>query len=388
MSFLALVLGLVLSSVANADDPNLVGWWELDEGEGQTAYDSAGSNDGTIYGATWTTGKLGGALEFDGNGDYIEVNNPTSFEFGTADHTMMMWMKRSGTGNNDKVFSKTADADWETKGKQFYVFTNDKLRWEECDVGNVESVSTIDTNWHHIAVTFVNSDNNVSLYIDGLLDNSSILETTSDDASHVIKIGARATSYFNGTIDDVRIYDRALSEQEIQALMQGSESQLLVGFRAPLLSEPASASAFQSKVGQGPSGSGPSTDDPEIQELARGLRYDPGLMYKFVHDYIRFYPIWGDLKGPYMTWMDRSGNGFDQASLMIALLKEAEQHCTEYTVTDPNYVVGEIELSETQAFEWLRIVDDADMARQVLARAGLYGICDKRWPRRHFQYQA
>ena len=146
MSFLALVLGLVLSSVANADDPNLVGWWELDEGEGQTAYDSAGSNDGTIYGATWTTGKLGGALEFDGNGDYIEVNNPTSFEFGTADHTMMMWMKRSGTGNNDKVFSKTADADWETKGKQFYVFTNDKLRWEECDVGNVESVSTIDTN--------------------------------------------------------------------------------------------------------------------------------------------------------------------------------------------------------------------------------------------------
>jgi RHS repeat-associated protein len=148
---------------------------------------------------------------------------------------------------------------------------------------------------------------------------------------------------------------------------------LLPGFRAPLLDEPASPSAFRDKVGQGGSGQGPSTSDAEIQELARALRYDPGLMYKFMHDYIHYDLMWGDVKGPYMTWMDRSGNGFDQASLMIALLKEAAEHGTKYIITDPNYVVGEIELSATQACEWLDIANDAETARKMLARAGLYG---------------
>jgi YD repeat-containing protein len=148
---------------------------------------------------------------------------------------------------------------------------------------------------------------------------------------------------------------------------------LLPGFRAPLLGEPAPASDFRSKVGQGGSGPGPITSDQEIQELARGLRYNPGLMYKFVHDHIHFCPMWGDVKGPYMTWMDRSGNGFDQASLMIALLKEAAEHGTQYTITDPNYVVGEIELSAEQAMSWLDVGYDPNVAREVLARAGLYG---------------
>ena len=96
-----------------------------------------------------------------------------------------------------------------------------------------------------------------------------------------------------------------------------------------------------------------SSVDAEIQELARGLRYDPGSMYKFVHDYIKFSPSWGDLKGPYMTWMDRSGNAFDQASLMIALLEEAEANGD--SVEDPNYVVGEIQLSQSEVSDWLGI---------------------------------
>ncbi|UCF04059.1 MAG: hypothetical protein JSV33_08880 [bacterium] len=146
----------------------------------------------------------------------------------------------------------------------------------------------------------------------------------------------------------------------------------LPGFRAPLLDTPATPSNFRSSMSSTPNGPGASTSDAEIQQLARGLKYDPGLMYKFVHDYIKFDLIWGDLKGPYMTWMDRSGNGFDQASLMIALLEEAEDHCTEYTVADPNYVVGEIQLTETQAFDWLGLVDDADEAKAILARAGIY----------------
>jgi hypothetical protein len=51
-------------------EANLVSLWKFDEGSGGTAYDSASDNDGTIYGASWTTGQIGGALDFDGSNDY------------------------------------------------------------------------------------------------------------------------------------------------------------------------------------------------------------------------------------------------------------------------------------------------------------------------------
>jgi len=148
---------------------------------------------------------------------------------------------------------------------------------------------------------------------------------------------------------------------------------LLPGVRAPLPDTPATPGTWREKIGQGSSTTGPSINDAEIEELARGLKYDPGLMYKFVHDHIHFTPMWGEVKGPYMTWMDRSGNAFDQASLMIALLKQAAEHGSGYTITNPKYVVGEIQLTAAQFTSWFSVPNDAQVARQVLARAGLYG---------------
>ena len=143
---------------------------------------------------------------------------------------------------------------------------------------------------------------------------------------------------------------------------------LLPGFRAPLLDTPATPSTLRSGLGQGPSSAGPDVHDAEIQELARGLKYDPGLMYKFVHDHIHFTPMWGEVKGPYMTWMDRSGNAFDQASLTIALLRHAAQHSTEYTILDPNYIVGEVELTTDQFTSWFAEPNDPAAAQRTLAR--------------------
>jgi hypothetical protein len=101
---------------------------------------------------------------------------------------------------------------------------------------------------------------------------------------------------------------------------------LLPGLRAPLLETPPLPSVLRNEMTLDPNSAGPNIDDAELQELARGLKYEPGLMYEFVHDHIHFTPLWGEVKGPYMTWMDRSGNDFDQASLMIALLKQAAQY--------------------------------------------------------------
>ncbi|UCD52921.1 MAG: hypothetical protein JSW27_09825 [Phycisphaerales bacterium] len=112
--------------------------------------------------------------------------------------------------------------------------------------------------------------------------------------------------------------------------------------------------------------------DIEIEELARGLKYDPGLMYGFVHDNIQFYPMWGDVKGAAMALLDRSGGGFDQASLMIALLEEAaSQPDTPRTIANVRYVVGVIDLTAAQVTNWLGIPDDYLVAANVIGLAGI-----------------
>lgn len=76
------VLGhLVLCGSAGGSEPieGLIAHWKFDEGEGDIAYDSAGDNDGTIYGVDWTTGIIDGALDFDGEDDYVDVGDPFRF---------------------------------------------------------------------------------------------------------------------------------------------------------------------------------------------------------------------------------------------------------------------------------------------------------------------
>jgi hypothetical protein len=72
-----LMLGLVLTGTADAADPNLVGYWTFDEGSGTIVHDSSGQgNDGTIEGAPqWVAGKIGGAMQFDGDGDQIQLKS-------------------------------------------------------------------------------------------------------------------------------------------------------------------------------------------------------------------------------------------------------------------------------------------------------------------------
>ena len=84
-----LVLGLALPSVIEAGDPDLLGWWKLDEGSGGTAYDSSGNgNDGTLQGnPRWVPGRIGGALEFNGTDSIVDI--PYSADMTPSEGTTM-----------------------------------------------------------------------------------------------------------------------------------------------------------------------------------------------------------------------------------------------------------------------------------------------------------
>ncbi|MFZ0034337.1 MAG: hypothetical protein WAK60_05055 [Sedimentisphaerales bacterium] len=95
---LILCISLLFSfySTVNAE-PNLISWWKFDEGNGTTAYDSAGSNNGTITGAIWTTGgKINSALSFDASGDYVYIPGLVPGNKGT----FAVWAKSNVNINN------------------------------------------------------------------------------------------------------------------------------------------------------------------------------------------------------------------------------------------------------------------------------------------------
>jgi hypothetical protein len=90
------MLSVVLTSAAKGADPSLVGCWKFDENVGTTATDSSGhSNDGIIYGATWTPDIFDFALQFDSIDDYIEVPASASLDGITNEITLTAWVNIS-----------------------------------------------------------------------------------------------------------------------------------------------------------------------------------------------------------------------------------------------------------------------------------------------------
>ena len=109
--------------------------------------------------------------------------------------------------------------------------------------------------------------------------------------------------------------------------------------------------------------SDPAFQSPEIIELAAGLKNDPKLIYEFVHNHIDYVPYFGSLKGATLALLEKSGNDFDQASLMIALLKSSG-------VTDAKYVYGTMTIPVDDVKKWL-CVDSAVNANSMLSNGGI-----------------
>ncbi len=235
-SGLIILLGLFLLLLGTGKPANaaMVGYWKFDEGEGTTASDSAGTNHGTIYGPQWVDGHEGNALDFDGVDDYVNLSNPSSLQPSGA-YTISAWVYREGDGAG--VFNgiattakKTGTTDRGCNGYSLLYYPGGKvvrLYHDEDGAGDwkyAESNGDLALNtWYYLTAVWENPT--ITLYING------IAQTTTGSANKITyhantesAIGQYwwngAEGFFSGIIDEVAIYDHALSAPEVWELYQ------------------------------------------------------------------------------------------------------------------------------------------------------------------------
>jgi N-acetylneuraminic acid mutarotase len=211
------------------DDYRALAQWRLDGKEGDIAYDSVGGHDGILYGEPiWqpTEGQVCGALELDGIDDYVE----TDFVLDPADgaFSVFAWIQGGAPG---QVIISQIDGDgagerWlgtdAISGNLMTGLVPKKIGWVTPRPLVSESVIT-DIQWHHVG--FVWDGSYRALYVDGIevtKDTAVQNPLKSADGGLYIGVGKdyAAGTFFSGLIDDVRIYNQALTTEEIAALAQ------------------------------------------------------------------------------------------------------------------------------------------------------------------------
>ncbi len=209
-----------------AELAGLIAWWKLDEKQGDFAEDSSGNNRfGRLMGdPKWqpSGGKIGGALEFDGDGDYVDLGTNSAFDI-TGQITVTAWIKVNAFNYDYTAIITKGDSAWRLQRDQaadHLEFACTGLEVPNMQWSNVlGNVNVNDGQWHHAAGVY--DGEMLYLYVDGKLDVSSEAAGTINTNDYAIYIGENAEQtgrFWNGLIDDVRVFNYALSQDEIKAL--------------------------------------------------------------------------------------------------------------------------------------------------------------------------
>ena len=227
--FSILTVLVIFSFCGSASAGGLIAHWTFDEGTGSIAYDSAGDNDGNIVGATWTSGQIGGALEFDGINNHVKV--PDSGELdGMQQITLSAWIytHQWKSGHAARIISKChyPYASYEMGIDRLLGYPTIVTVYYG-QIANADPHAPRDTislnQWYHVVGT--NDGSQQKVYINGVeVASSNVVTGPIRDTNVDLWIGQITDGYvsaaFNGLIDDVRIYNYALDENQVAALYQ------------------------------------------------------------------------------------------------------------------------------------------------------------------------
>jgi len=233
--------GTVVPSLGYPQD--IVAYWKFNEGSGVVAYDSVDGNHGTIQDATWTTGQVGGALSFDGINDGVTIPHGSNLD-PTTQLTVDFWMKappdQPGGGGSlpsqpgpvvlviDKSHGWIDSTGWAFQiniDEGYIFFVVGRGGYGAGDFPTVVAQEYIlDNQWHHVAGTFDVDGirSKICIYIDGVL-SSELTELPFQIAQNTRAINmafswgkGTPTRFYKGSIDEVGMYNRALTLEEIQ----------------------------------------------------------------------------------------------------------------------------------------------------------------------------
>ncbi|TAL48239.1 LamG domain-containing protein, partial [archaeon] len=235
-----------LDEKGNSLETGLVGYWKFGEVSGTTTNDSSGNaNSGTLGNATggaqptWITNsscKFGSCLNFDGIYSFVNISNSPSLSVTDA-LTISAWIRTNDAvnSNTERIVQKGGG----TSMYDFFIQETNKLRTIlTLDTGqaNIFGNTALSANtWYHVVTTFSNATGLLKIYINGIEDVSTTVSGKITTNTNPLIIGAfrglpTDLQKFNGIIDDVRIYNRALSADEIKRLYQSTSINLKSDF--------------------------------------------------------------------------------------------------------------------------------------------------------------
>ena len=209
---------------------DLVAHWTFDEGSGNVAHDISGNgNDGSFAGSPkWTNGKIGGALEFNGSSDYIEVPFSESLRvINQGDFSIAAWFMLNEIPSEYKaVFQQGDDTSGGPGRTWLFVHQSNEIRSSLGGAPTGSGVGIEGGLWYHgvVVVTEGGETDSVQLYVDGEAAGAP-REDSMEDSEGVFYIGAHKGlgNIWDGLLDDIRIYNHALTKTDILAAMEGSE---------------------------------------------------------------------------------------------------------------------------------------------------------------------
>lgn len=209
-------------------DPSLVGCWQMEENGGTTLVDgSSFANNGTTTGSpTWVTGKTGSsALALDGTGQYGMVPDSDSLDL-TTDFTIAGWIAPGKSATQDLFKKATLAASANVNGYEIglsgstlvFFRINQTVGPDTYRINSTTLYPTTGTTWMHVAGTY--SGGVMKLYINGVQEGGDKSGVSPEVNTQAFYIGSQQANprYYQGAIDDVRLYNRALSLAEIRAL--------------------------------------------------------------------------------------------------------------------------------------------------------------------------
>ncbi len=308
----------------------LVAYWNFDEGQGSVAKDTtANVNDAAlINGPVWGEGKLGGGISFDGINDYLKILDSPSLKI-TGDLTISVWIKPESLGTRQHIVSKFYSGEYnlgfisETPPYPMRYIQGSGSSYIPGQI--INSISS--NEWQHIALVRTMSNKNVKGYRNGNFETGWTYTVDPPLTTNNVAIGARSDGAepFKGSIDEVRIYNRALNDDEIASLAsQGDTTPPTISITSP--SEAATVSGILSVSAN----AGDNVKIASVQFILDGS------------------PLGNEIKNsPYITSLDTKDMVNDSTHTLLATAKDyagntATSSAVTFIVDNPAPVVSKV----------------------------------------------